>query len=210
MKILCAMAGLSGVAYLLGSINCAVLISRLFFGDDVRNHGSGNAGTTNMMRTFGYKAGFATFLGDVLKGTLSVLIARWLAPVFGLEAVHAAPAAAIAAMLGHMYPVYFRFQGGKGVATAFGAVAALHPLILLVLIAVGLPLILITGYVSLGSMTGAALYPFILLGTMLYRGRIDELSLLLAILLVGIILGNHRENLRRLREGTENKFYKKK
>ena len=109
-----------------------------------------------------------------------------------------------------MYPVYFRFQGGKGVATAFGAVAALHPLILLVLIAVGLPLILITGYVSLGSMTGAALYPFILLGTMLYRGRIDELSLLLAILLVGIILGNHRENLRRLREGTENKFYKKK
>ena len=77
MKILCAMAGLSGVAYLLGSINCAVLISRLFFGDDVRNHGSGNAGTTNMMRTFGYKAGFATFLGDVLKGTLSVLIARW-------------------------------------------------------------------------------------------------------------------------------------
>ena len=147
MKILCAMAGLSGVAYLLGSINCAVLISRLFFGDDVRNHGSGNAGTTNMMRTFGYKAGFATFLGDVLKGTLSVLIARWLAPVFGLEAVHAASAAAIAAMLGHMYPVYFRFQGGKGVATAFGAVAALHPLILLVLIAVGLPLILITGYV---------------------------------------------------------------
>ena len=90
----------------------------------------------------------------------------------------------------------------------------LHPmirqLILLVLIAVGLPLILITGYVSLGSMTGAALYPFILLGTMLYRGRIDELSLLLAILLVGIILGNHRENLRRLREGTENKFYRKK
>ena len=110
MKILCAMAGLSGVAYLLGSINCAVLISRLFFGDDVRNHGSGNAGTTNMMRTFGYKAGFATFLGDVLKGTLSVLIARWLAPVFGLEAVHAASAAAIAAMLGHMYPVYFRLR----------------------------------------------------------------------------------------------------
>ena len=108
MKILCAMAGLSGAAYLLGSINCAVLISRLFFGDDVRNHGSGNAGTTNMMRTFGYKAGFATFLGDVLKGTLSVLIARWLAPAIGLEAVHAASAAAIAAekqwRLGILWP----------------------------------------------------------------------------------------------------------
>ncbi len=210
MKILCAMAAVSGLAYLLGSINCAVLISRLFFGDDVRSHGSGNAGTTNMMRTFGYRAGLATFLGDVLKGALSVLLARWLASVFGMALEHAASAAAIAATIGHMYPLYFRFRGGKGVATAFGAVAALHPVILLVLFACGLPLILITGYVSVGSMTGAALYPFLLLGTMLWRGRIDELSLLLGILLASIILGNHRENLRRLREGTENKFYKKK
>lgn len=210
MKMLFAMVGISGAAYLIGSVNSAVLISRLFFHDDVRSHGSGNAGTTNMMRTFGYRAGLATFLGDVLKGVVSVLLARWLGPVFGLDAGHAASAAAIAAVLGHMYPAYFRFQGGKGVATGFGAVAALHPLILLALAAAGIPLIAATGYVSVGSMTGAALYPFLLLGAMLYRGRIDELSLLLGAVLAGIILGNHRENLRRLREGTENKFYKKK
>lgn len=210
MKILCAMAAISGIAYLLGSVNCAVVISRLFFRDDVRNHGSGNAGTTNMLRTFGYRAGLATFLGDVFKGVGAVLIARWLGPVFGLDAAHAGAAAAIAAVLGHMYPVYFHFQGGKGVATAFGALAALHPMILLVMFLIGMPLILITGYVSVGSMTGATLYPFLMLGVMLWRGRIDELALLLAILLAGIILVNHKENMKRLREGTENKFYKKK
>jgi len=150
-------------AYLLGSIDTGILISKFVYHDDVRNHGSGAAGMTNMLRTFGKKAAALTAVGDVLKGALAVCIGRAL---FGLLPADTSVSpylavylAAIFAVLGHLYPLYFGFKGGKGVLVAGGAVLAIQPVLLPFLAAIFLVCLIPTGMVSLGSVTMAALYP---------------------------------------------------
>ncbi len=196
-------------AYLLGSINSAVMISKSFFGDDVRNHGSGNAGTTNMLRTYGVKAAIGCFAGDILKGTVSVLLARMVFERCGLQQYSdmAALIAGITAVLGHMYPIYFRFKGGKGVATSLGVVSAINPPVFGVIFVIGLVLAGFSGYVSLGSLVGASLFIPVYY---FYNGGMPTTELIPAAVLVLLIIYNHRTNIKRLLTGTENKFYKKK
>ncbi|WMJ82835.1 glycerol-3-phosphate 1-O-acyltransferase PlsY [Oscillospiraceae bacterium LTW-04] len=200
-------------AYLMGSINCAVLFSTLFYGDDVRRHGSGNAGTTNMLRTYGAKAAALTFAGDILKGVFAVMLGRLLFSLFGATAqqTYGAYLSGYVAILGHMYPLYFRFKGGKGVATGLGAVCAINPPVFGVVFTAGIIIAGVSGFVSLASLSGAVLFPLLLAGSMLLKdGTVAPMELLLACGIALLVIYNHRENIKRLLSGTENKFYKKK
>jgi glycerol-3-phosphate acyltransferase PlsY len=190
-------------AYLLGSISWGYLLVRLFQGRDIRTVGSGNAGATNAMRAAGKKTGAAVLLLDVGKGVAAIEVARALAappPVVG--------AAAVAVVLGHVYPVFFGFRGGKGVATSAGAMGALAPLAMGLTLAVFLGVVLWKRYVSLGSIVAGATFPVMVLlcqrlGWEIRAGNGDTWRLLAAVTLGLIILLKHLGNLRRLAAGTE-------
>ena len=153
------LAALEG--YLLGSIVFGILISRFLCRDDVRTHGSGSAGMTNMLRTYGKWPGVFTAVGDVAKGAAAVLIGKWLfaALVPQLDPACGAYLAAIFACIGHMKPVWFGFKGGKGVLVCGGAILALQPVVFLMLVVIFLIEFAITRIVSLGSIIIAAVYP---------------------------------------------------
>ena len=204
------------LSYLLGSISFAVLISRAFYHDDVRKYGSGNAGTTNMLRTFGKKAAILTFLGDTFKGVIAILIACL---VFGAPhtsggywlLVTASYLSAFMCILGHVFPIFAKFKGGKGFATLIAVMAALDPATFLLLMIVYFPMILITHYVSLSSITIAMFYPVLLASfdrAFLHFGT----HVLIALLTGLLITWCHRSNIQRLIAGKERKtyFFKKK
>jgi glycerol-3-phosphate acyltransferase PlsY len=203
---------IAAVSYLFGSVNLAVILSRKMQGQDVRKHGSGNAGATNMLRTFGWKAAAMTFIGDLIKGYICVVVGRAVITYLGYHtyAVYGGYVGGIAALVGQMYPVYFGFKGGKGVATATGVIGANNPVLFLILCTVGFSLSGITGYVSVGSLVGAVGYPLLVLAMMLINGRFDLIELAFAVLLGVIIIIGHKSNLKRLLNGTENKFTPKK
>jgi acyl phosphate:glycerol-3-phosphate acyltransferase len=187
-------------AYLLGSVSFSVVLVKVMQGLDVRTVGSGNAGATNAMRAAGKKAGVAVLALDVIKGMTAVAVPRALdapAAVIG--------SAAVAVVLGHVFPVFFGFRGGKGVATAAGALGMLAPAALAAGIAVFLLVVLWKRYVSLGSMVTAVLFPLLLaLGSRLGWPRYGDPWLVLAAAAIALlILLKHRNNLRRLRQGTE-------
>ncbi len=190
------------VGYFLGSLNFGLIISSKKFGDDVRKYGSGNAGTTNMLRTYGKKAAVMTLLGDAVKAIVSVLIGI---AVFGLTGGHLA---GFACIVGHAYPCYYGFKGGKGVACAAGMILALNPIVFLILLVFFAIIVGWTKYVSLGSIMCMLLYPVILNSVEYVNGPWAIISVLCTVLVVWL----HRENIRRLREGKENKisFGKKK
>ena len=149
--VLCALIG-----YLLGSLNFALILSGKMYKDDIRKHGSKNAGTTNMMRTYGNKAAGLTILGDMLKAVVAVLLG---ALILGLY--YGGYAAALGCVVGHVFPVFFGFKGGKGVATAAAAILVLNPLAFLCVLGVFLLCVIFTRYISLGSVLGAAVFPLI-------------------------------------------------
>lgn len=190
------LAGLLG--YLLGSISFSVLLSVSQYNDDVRNHGSGNAGMTNMLRTFGKWAAILVFAGDFGKG----LLATWLGGLIG--GAYGAMAATFMVVLGHVFPVFFQFRGGKGVATAAGAILMLQPKVLLVLAAVFVVVVAVSRYVSLASICAAMSYPV----AVLVMGLPVE-HLVLAIVLASLIIWLHRANIGRLMKGTESKLGQK-
>lgn len=200
-----AMIALFG--YLLGSLNFSIILSRLR-GDDVRSHGSGNAGMTNMLRTYGKLPAAMTFIGDFLKGTLAVVLGRMVAGA--ALAVYGGLFGALGALLGHMFPLYFGFKGGKGVATGLGLLAALDPASFLIVAVIFIPIAPITGYVSLASVLGAGSFAFVLLGRRWLQGAVDPVEMAMAFLLGAIIVFNHRKNIKRLLNGTERKFSRKK
>lgn len=184
------------IAYLLGSISSAIVVARLMGLKDPRDVGSGNPGATNILRYGGKKLAAITLIGDILKGVLPVLLARLFTrdPLI-LSLV------AVAAFLGHLYPLYFRFQGGKGVATALGVLAGLSPWLALALVATWIIMAAISRYSSLSALTAAIaapVYAWFLLPGMYYFG----MSLLLATLL----LWRHRANIQRLFAGQESKI----
>ena len=200
------------IAYLIGSLNMAILISKFHKFSDIREHGSGNAGMTNMLRTFGRRAATWTFIGDFAKGAIVVFVAREIGRAIHMN-LDIAYIAALFVMIGHIYPVYFKFRGGKGIATALGAMFVLN-WIAFVTIAVGIvPMVFIIKIVSAVCLCGASLYPVLnfvvlLLQEKSFFGEVlpyTVMSLLMAIL----IFYAHRENIKRLRNGTEPSFGRK-
>ncbi|MCM8901125.1 glycerol-3-phosphate 1-O-acyltransferase PlsY [Caldicoprobacter algeriensis] len=181
--------------YLLGSIPPSFLAGKIARNIDIRQYGSGNAGATNVLRVLGVKAGIAVFLADILKGVLATLIGRWMAGEIG------AVLAGFAAIVGHNWPVFLNFRGGKGIATSFGVLLVLFPLISAILFVVGVIIIAITGYVSLGSITAAILFPILLV-----IFGYDWKMVLFGVLVGGLALYRHRSNISRLIEGKENKL----
>jgi acyl phosphate:glycerol-3-phosphate acyltransferase len=194
--LLCA-----GISYFLGSFNFGLIISKYRFGDDVRSHGSGNAGMTNMLRTYGKNAAVFTLLGDALKSVISVLVVGHM-----LGGVEGAYIAGLFCIIGHVYPVYFGFKGGKGVVVTAAMVLCLDPLVFAILFLIFAILVGYTKYISLGSVTCMMVYPLVLFNV---TGR--GFHVIIAAIIAIFVIFLHRGNLKRLREGTESKIsFKKK
>lgn len=193
------------LAYLTGSVPSAVWIGKIFHGIDVREHGSGNAGATNVIRVLGYKAGIPVLLFDVFKGWAAVQLS-YLIPAGLLSQetlVYIRIGLALAAVLGHIFPVFAGFRGGKGVGTIAGAAIALYPLALLVVLVVFILVLALSRYVSLSSMVAGLSFPLAVIFLTAERNPgLIGLSILVAI----FIPLTHRKNIQRLIRGKESKF----
>ena len=209
------------IPYLLGSVNFGLIISNKKYNDDIRTHGSGNAGTTNMLRTYGAKAAVLTLLGDMLKAVIAVGLGYLIVgtnilvtdPVTEQQIRFAdqygAAIAGFFVMVGHMFPIFFKFKGGKGVATSGMVVLMISPITCLFCFLVFVIVVVGTRYVSLGSVMGMSLYPIILSA---FSGEQNPTARIMAVLMAVAVVYMHRENLKRLLNGTERKisFGKKK
>lgn len=197
------------MAYLIGSIPSAIWVGRKFYGIDVREHGSGNAGATNVFRVLGKGPGTVVLLMDIIKGFLSVMLAYQMGYYFAEQGMQSSQmtgffpvAFGVLSVVGHMLPIFAKFKGGKGVATLFGVIIALDPRVaglgLLVFVIVNI----ITGYVSVGSLMAGLSIPVLFLQVFGYR----DVSLVVFSVSVGIlIVYTHRKNIRRLMAGEETK-----
>ncbi len=198
------------LGYLIGSVNFSVLISKKMAGFDVREKGSGNAGTTNVLRSVGKKAAALTLFCDIAKGLIAVLIALLISNKTGVNGSLLCQIAAIEVVAGHTFPVFFGFKGGKGVATSLGIILILNWKIGLICLASALIIIAISRMVSLGSVCAAII--FAILTIFIKTGYIAEGHyLMFGLLLAFIVIFNHRENIKRIIKGKENKIsFKKK
>jgi glycerol-3-phosphate acyltransferase PlsY len=204
-------------SYLFGSINSAIILSKLIYKDDIRKHGSGNAGMTNMLRTYGKGAALMTLGGDLLKTALAIFVAGLL---FGFKYIGGTSTseycymAGLFAVLGHIFPVYYGFKGGKGVLATATMALILSPIIALILIALFALVVYFSRYVSLGSVIAAMLYPVLINGYYMMRFGQPPLfvTAFATIAIAIIIVWCHRANLQRISDRTENKisFSKKK
>lgn len=200
------------IAYLLGSISFSVIISKKMTGFDVREKGSGNAGTTNVLRSVGKKAAILTLICDVLKGVLAVLVA-YIAGNIVKEGVDRALLIQIAGLLvvvGHTFPIFFGFKGGKGIATALGVLLITNWNIGLICLVFALVLMALTKMVSLGSISAAILFPVLILLMPHTAYLVDGNYVIYSILMAVLVVFNHRANVKRLLNGTENKLDFKK
>ncbi|MDD4802354.1 MAG: glycerol-3-phosphate 1-O-acyltransferase PlsY [Syntrophomonas sp.] len=186
------------ICYLIGSIPFSYIFSKVLGGVDIRAKGTGNVGATNVLRTLGVKIAIAALLGDLLKG----ILATWLGLNFGGEI--GAAICGTAVVVGHCWPVFLSFRGGKGVATSAGVLLVLMPQVIIILLLAFIIIIALTRYVSLGSIIGAALLPFILL-FMAQPWPYFVMSFILA----ALVIFQHRGNIKRLRNGMEKKINEK-
>ena len=193
------------IAYVLGSVPNAVWYGKVFFGIDVREHGSGNAGATNTLRTLGNKAGFVVFFLDILKGFLAtnlVVLLKDIVPqseeYFQVQMLLGA-----FAVIGHIYPVFAKFKGGKGIATLVGVLSAMDFRLILLLLVTFIIIVSITRFISVGSMISAILSP-IYVG-LLYNWQ-QQSFLYFCLLIALLVVYTHRANIKRLIAGNENKF----
>ncbi|MBQ9314360.1 MAG: glycerol-3-phosphate 1-O-acyltransferase PlsY [Clostridia bacterium] len=205
------------LSYLIGSINPAIILSNILKKEDIRTQGSGNAGTTNTLRTLGKWPAVAVLLVDILKAVIAISLARWIGTLGNYTTEefmklhdYALLAAGIGVVLGHNFPIYYGFKGGKGVATSLGILLIMEWKIGIICLVFALAIILASRMVSLGSITAAILYPVLVLlmpGTA-FNDR--KLYLLFAIFLTALLIIRHKANIKRLLEGTENKLWKTK
>ena len=196
------------IAYLIGSINSSILISKAVTGKDIRTRGSGNAGATIMLRIMGKKYAVITLVIDILKGVVALLLAK-LAINLGAY-TSATYIAGVAVVLGHNFPVFFGFKGGKGVATSLGVVLLLDWKIGLITLVVALVVMAISKYVSLGSITAAVVFMVLQIVKMAVTDAFDVSRLICVLILGGLLIIRHRANIARLANGTENKLGSKK
>lgn len=200
------------IAYLAGSLPSAVWIGKVFYGIDVREHGSGNAGATNTFRVLGKKAGIPVLLLDLSKGWLAVMMAGFIteAPAHSQDFVNIQLALGVAAVMGHIFPVFAGFRGGKGIATLFGVTLAVHPLACLVAVGVFFLVFLASNYVSLSSMSAGVSFPFIVIFG--FGHTIVPSMVAFSIMVAILILITHQKNIERLlrREESKMRFVKKK
>ena len=221
------------VSYLIGSVNFSILISKAISGKDIRESGSGNAGATNMLRTHGKKMAIITLLCDIAKGVIVVVLA-YVAALYlwasftTLEPIRAGVynintslvpdtlcevlpyMAGLFVMLGHCFPVFFGFRGGKGVATALGVVMSLDWQIGIIVLVVALAIMVITRYVSLGSVVAAALFVVLIIAKQILTGNMNPYIIVCSALMGFLIILRHHANISRLIHGTENKLGMKK
>lgn len=199
--------GVAIIAYFLGSISFSVIFSRKFAGFDVREKGSKNAGTTNVLRTVGKKAAAITLLCDVLKGVLAIVVAIIASKIWkDVDVALLKYIAGFFAILGHTFPIFFEFRGGKGVATALGVLITLNWKIGLICLIFAVIIMAFTKMVSVGSILAAVLYPILTI----FMGEVKIVPIMISILIAVLVIFNHRENLKRIKNGTENKLNFKK
>lgn len=202
------------IAYLIGSVNFSILISKKMAGFDVREKGSGNAGTTNMLRSVGKKAAAITLICDILKGVVSIVIAIIVGNIVkNLDRELLLQIAGIAVVIGHTFPIFFGFKGGKGVATSLGVLLMSNWQIGLICLVFALVLMALTRMVSLGSCAAAVLFPVLTLFinqhyTVLTEEKSGRVYFVYSVILAIIVLYNHRSNIKRILNGTENKLGK--
>ena len=196
------------VAYVIGSINFAVIFSRKFAGFDVREKGSGNAGTTNMLRSVGKKAAVITLICDILKGVVSIGIAIIVGNIIkDLDKALLVQIAGILVVVGHTFPIFFGFKGGKGVATSLGVILMTNWKIGLICLIFALVLMALTKMVSVGSIAAAILFPVLTIFlTDTFIVTEGSNYFIYSILLAILVAFNHRENIKRILNGTENKI----
>ena len=195
--------GVAIVAYFIGSISFSVIFSRKFAGFDVREKGSKNAGSTNVLRTVGKKAAALTLVCDVLKGVMAIVVAILAGRIWTeVDETLLEYIAGFFAILGHTFPIFFEFRGGKGVATALGVLITLNWKIGLICLIFAVIIIAFTKMVSVGSILAAVLYPILTI----FMGDVKFLPVMISILIALLVIFNHRENLKRIKNGTENKI----
>lgn len=196
------------IAYLLGSIPNAVWIGKKYYGIDIREHGSKNAGTTNMLRVLGRRAALPVFALDVLKGFVAVALLGLLKyddNISDIWLINLKIIAVFAAVLGHIFPVFAHFKGGKGVATLVGAVLGIHPITVLLCFGVWFIILMITHYVSLASMIAGCCFPaFVLLSPKINH---SVPLIIFSFVIAALLIWTHRKNIERLKKGTESKIY---
>lgn len=204
------------ISYLIGSINFSVIFSKKFAGFDIREKGSGNAGSTNMLRSVGKGAAALTLICDILKGVVTIGLAILfgnIIPDSNKELL--LQVAGVMVILGHTFPIFFGFKGGKGVATSLGVLLFSNWQIGLICLVFALAMMVLTRMVSLGSCTAAVLFPVLTLFinqhyTVLTEGKNGNVYFIYSVILAAIVLFNHRENIKRIYEGTENRLSLKK
>ena len=197
------------IAYVIGSINFSILISKKMAGFDVREKGSGNAGSTNVLRAVGARAALITLICDIFKGIVAILIAVLIGNIVGnTDKSLLVQIAGILVIVGHTFPVFFEFKGGKGVATALGVLLITNWKIGLICLIFALILIAITRMVSVGSMAAAILFPVltIFVSENFIVPATGFKYLVYSLIIAAIVIFNHRENVQRILNGTENKI----
>ena len=196
------------IAYLLGSIPSAVWIGRRYYGIDVREHGSHNAGATNTLRVLGLRAALPVFGLDILKGFAAVMLAHFASYTWGSDAMFNLKVALVAAaVIGHILPLFAGFRGGKGVATLAGAVLGVYPLGVAICLGVFAIVFLLTRYVSLGSISAGIAFPIVVIGLF---GERSVTLILFSCTIAVLLIYTHRKNIRRLLSGTESKTFLRK
>ena len=192
----CAILLCMVIPYLLGSLNFGLIISRNKYHDDIRRHGSGNAGMTNMLRTYGKRDAAITLIGDALKAVVAVILGRIL---FGISGGYVA---GLTCILGHAFPCYYKFKGGKGVVVTAATIAVIDWRIFLVLLGIFILVVAFSKYISLGSVCGMLVFP--LLVQVWDRGL--SINVLLSCLISALVIFLHRGNIKRIYNGTESKL----
>ena len=200
---------ISILAYFIGSISFSVIFSRKFAGFDVREKGSKNAGTTNVLRTVGKRVAALTLVCDILKGVIPVLIAMAANKIFNVNNPVLLYLAGIFAIIGHTFPIFFEFRGGKGVATSLGVLITLNWKIGLICLIFAIIIMAITKMVSVGSILSAILFPILTI-FMATPEQSNFGTIVISLLIALLVIFNHRSNLKRIKDGTENKLSFKK